>query len=155
MEVQQRDFREENEMETAERENSCRGIDERMKDLRRAAGRVQRSRQGRRVKNWPQPIRRSALALVRDNVPHSVVAKSVGVTVQTIYHWQKSADSKPQVRELRVVPDSPSECGSDDGDEENGGEMVRVRMGKSCEILIPARQFKMEWLIALSREVQA
>jgi len=142
-------------MQVAEQLHDERIIEERLRELRRSAGKVRREHGDRRVQNWPRAIRASALALVGDGVSVATVAEAVGVVLQTIGNWQKSGENKPPVRELRIVPDSPNQPRSDRGVGEAIGEAIRIRVGEAMEILIPPSQFKSEWLLMLSRRVQS
>lgn len=129
-------------------------LDERMEDLRRTANKVRRNRGTKAMSNWPEEIRAGALALVDDGVVPRKVALAVGVTERTIANWQKAPGSRAPVRELRVVADSPKQDGSErEGLDCNQSEPIRIRVGKGMEIVIPAYQFRAEWLLVLSQGV--
>lgn len=141
-------------MQAAEQLHDWRMVEDRLQELKKNAGRVRRKHGDKMMRSWPDSIRASALALVGDGVSTGVVANAVGVVEQTIVNWRKAKANKSPVRELRIVPDSSGETGRGVGAEESAGELVRITVGKSMEIFIPAGQFKLEWLLALAKGMQ-
>jgi hypothetical protein len=141
-------------MQAAEQLHDWRMVEDRLQELKKNAGRVRRKHGDKMMRSWPDSIRASALALVGDGVSTGVVANAVGVVEQTIVNWRKAKANKSPVRELRIVPDSSGETGRGVGAEESAGKLVRITVGKSMEIFIPAGQFKLEWLLALAKGMQ-